>query len=67
MTSVVKKVCPKKKGNFEKTSLSARIVTQRGTEELAEDVKETFRDSVNNFQYYSVALDLSVDVKVTDN
>lgn len=61
--SVVREVCPNRKDFFQKNGLSARTVTWRGTEELAEDVQKTLQDSVNDFQYYSVALNLSVDVK----
>ena len=35
------------------------------TEELSEDFNLTSYNSVNNFQYYSVALDESFDVKDT--
>ena len=44
--SVVREVCPKKKGVFEKAGLSARIVTRR-TEGLAEDVNPKMARGVN--------------------
>ena len=62
--SVVREVCPEKKGAFENISLSAITVTRR-IKELLEDVKETLQDSVSSFQSYSVALDESTDVKDT--
>ena len=64
MMSVVREVFPEKKSAFKNISLSARTVTWR-IEELSEDVKETLQDLVNSFQYYSVALDESTDVKDT--
>ena len=59
---LLERVYPEKKGVFEKISLSARIVTW-WKEELSEDVN--MARPVNNFQYYSVALDESVDVEDT--
>ena len=64
MVSVIREVCPEKKGAFENISLSARAVAWP-IEELLVYVKEILHDSVNIFQYYSVVLDESTDVSST--
>ena len=61
---LLERFAQKRKGAFENISLSVRTVTRR-IEELSEDVKETLQNLLNSFQYYSVALDESTDVKDT--
>ena len=62
--AVVKIVCPEKKHLFPNISLSARTITRR-IETLSSDVKRSLKDRCRNFEFFSIALDESVDVKDT--
>ena len=60
--AVVKIICPEKKHLFPDISLSARTITRR-IETLSSDVKRSLKDRCRNFEFVSIALDESVDVK----
>ena len=57
-------VCPEKKHVFADISLSARTVSRR-IEDLSSDVKQSLKDICRNFEFYSIALDESTDIKDT--
>ena len=64
LLAVVDIVCPEKKQLFSDISLSARTVTRR-IEALSSDVKNSLKNFCGKFEYYSIALDESTDVKDT--
>ena len=64
LMAVVDLVCPEKKLLFSNVSLSRRTVT-RPIENLAADVRGSLKDTCVGFDYFSVALDESTDLKDT--
>ena len=60
----VNALCPKKKHLFYDISLSRNTVTRR-IENMAAGAKQTSGDICQEFQYFSLALDESIDAKVT--
>ena len=57
-------ICPDKKAQFAKLSLSRQTVARR-IEELASNVERTLKYRATNFQFYSLALDESGDASDT--
>lgn len=57
-------ICPDKKAQFAKLSLSRQTVA-RCVEELASNVERTLKYRATNFQFYSLALDESGDASDT--
>ena len=58
--AVVDVLILEKRSQFSNISLSRRTVTQR-IEELAEDMKISFRTLADKFELYSLAVDESTD------
>ncbi|GBP72034.1 General transcription factor II-I repeat domain-containing protein 2 [Eumeta japonica] len=57
-------LCPEKKNEFEKISLSKRTVVRR-IEMMANDIKTTFTDRMAGFESFSMALNKSTDLSDT--
>ena len=63
---MVETVRPEMRNLFANISLSARTVTRR-VEQLSDNVKKTLEIFCTKFEYYSMALDESADIKGTLN
>ncbi|XP_057667237.1 tigger transposable element-derived protein 1-like [Diorhabda carinulata] len=61
MLEVCGVLCPEKKNEFEKISLSRRTVVRR-IEMIANDIKTTLTDRMAGFESFSIALDESTDL-----
>ena len=61
----VNALCPEKIHLFSNISLSRHTVTRR-IEDMVADVKQTFGDICQEFQYFSLALNESTDEKDTE-
>ena len=61
MLKTVKEICPEKLSLFQNVSLSASTVTRR-MEDLSGEVFSTLSEKAHSFQYFSLALDESIDV-----
>lgn len=61
MLAFVDKICPDKKKDFEDISLSARTCIRR-TEELGNNLMQQFKEKINSFNYFSLAIDESTNV-----
>lgn len=57
-------LCPEKKKEFEKISLSRRTVVRR-IDMMADDIKKKLTDRMTDFQAFSIALDESTDLSDT--
>ena len=57
-------LCPDKKEEFENVSLSRRTVTRR-VEDIAENLELQLRDRARHFDFFSLALDESCDIRDT--
>ena len=57
-------LCPDKKEEFENVSLSRRTVTRR-VEDIAENLELQLRNGVRHFDFFSMALDESCDIRDT--
>lgn len=57
-------ICPEKKEAFEKVPLSRRTVTRR-VEDIAENLQLQLKSGVTSFDFFSLALDESCDVRDT--
>jgi hypothetical protein len=57
-------LCPEKKKEFEKVSLSRRTVVRR-VEDIAGNLNTQLKEKIQEFDYFSLALDESCDVKDT--
>ncbi|XP_056633912.1 general transcription factor II-I repeat domain-containing protein 2-like [Diorhabda sublineata] len=57
-------LCPEKKNEFEKISLSRRTIVRR-IEMMANDIKRTLTDRMAGFESFSIALDESTDLSNT--
>lgn len=57
-------ICPEKKEAFEKVPLSRRTVTRR-VEDIAENLQLQLKSGVGSFDFFSLALDKSCDVRDT--
>lgn len=64
MLEVCSILCPEKKNEFEKISLSRRTVVRR-IEMMANDIKTTLTDRMAGFESFSIALDESTDLSDT--
>ena len=64
IVTAVNTMCPDKSHLFSNVSMSRRTVTRR-IEDMASDIKQTFGDYCQTFQYFSIALDESTDEKDT--
>ena len=57
-------LCPEKKEAFENIPLSRRTVTRR-VEDIAENLEFQLQSEVGSFNFFSLALDESCDVRDT--
>ena len=57
-------ICPEKKEIFEKVPLSRRTVSRR-VEDIAENLQLQLKNGVGSFDFFSLALDESCDVRGT--
>jgi len=57
-------LCPEKKETFENIPLSRRTVTRR-VEDIAENLEFQLQSEVGSFEFFSLALDESCDVRDT--
>ncbi|CAK1604130.1 unnamed protein product [Parnassius mnemosyne] len=64
MLEVCDILCPVKKNEFEKISLSRRTVVRR-IEMMANDIKTTLTDRMAGFESFSIALDETTDLSDT--
>lgn len=64
LVDVAELLCPEKKREFEKVSLSRRTVVRR-IDMMASDIKKTLTDTLASFQAFSIALDESTDLSDT--
>jgi Spin-doc zinc-finger/Domain of unknown function (DUF4371) len=64
MIEVMDEVCPEKQHLIKEVSLSARTITRR-IEEIGNDVEDMLKGNAINFQYFSIAMDESCDIKDT--
>ena len=64
MTDCASILCPEQKSKFEAVSLSRKTVV-RSIEVISEDLTEQFKVASKSFQYFSLAMDESTDIKDT--
>lgn len=64
LESVVEILCPEKKTDFSKISLSRQTITRR-VDDIGKHIEENLKNRVSKFIFYSLALDESTDLTDT--
>ena len=64
LVDVAKVICPEKLSKFSNISLSRNTVARR-VEDMSADIQQEHRVKFDTFQYFSIALDESTDMKDT--